>query len=321
MIRILTIKKRLMKTKLLTLLTIISSFTFISCSKDDAGENEKIAFQISEISANIEGQEDNALKNMLIVDSLNPNLYHNFWKEPYSEEKIKIIALEAGQKMVGNETFQLTEVYSKDKEAKFSGKFSGTINMNRTLDLIGIYPQDIFREQVFMQYMKVSFPSNQKCFQNDGRLENTPMIAMCSPNIIPDDRGPTEISPVLKFKNLGGFLRFEVTGSKAADLGYIEVEVKGWSGNVIVLYNGGSPQSVFETGEKHTIRLECDHSMSITPDETNSYLMSVPHNGGYPYNCIFRFYDTQNNILKETIKEYPVPVVRSQITVVPITLN
>lgn len=310
-----------MKTKLLTLLTIISSFTFISCSKDDAGENEKIAFQISEISANIEGQEDNALKNMLIVDSLNSNLYHNFWTEPYSEEKIKIIAIEAGKKLVANGTFQLTEVNSKDKEAKFSGNLSGNINLGKTLHLIGIYPQDIFLEQENRLYMKVSFPNDQKCFQNDGRLENTPMIASYQPNIIPDDRGPTTISPVMKFRNMGGFLRFDVTGTKAAQLGYIEVEVKGWSGNVIVLYDGGDPSSELEEGDKYTIRLECNHSMSITSDETNSYLMSVPHAGGDTYDCIFRFYDTQNNIIKETIKEYPVKVVRSQITAVPITLN
>lgn len=310
-----------MKTKLLTLLTIISSFTFISCSKDDAGENEKIAFQISEISANIEGQEDNALKNMLIVDSLNSNLYHNFWTEPYSEEKIKIIAIEAGEDLVATGTFELTEVYSKDKEAKFSGNLSGTINLGLQLDLIGIYPEDIFFEQVSDYAMSVKFPNNQSCFQNIGQLKNTPMIAMCAPNIIPDDRGPAKISPVLKFKNIGGFLRFDVTGTKAAQLGYIEVEVKGWSGNVKVQYNNGNPTSRLIQGESYTIRLECGHSMSITPNEINSYLMSVPYNGGREYNCIFKFYDTQNNIIKETIKEYLVKVVRSQITAVPITLN
>ncbi len=305
----------------------MSLLAFYSCSKDDvvdAVDNEEVTCTITGVSASVEGQGENSLKNYFVYDTIeSPHVYRNFWGPNYDDEKIVVFAKMGRKVMEDPSYFDLLEVNPDAKTASFGGNYSFQAKNNQTVILYGLYPSSIGTDEVDFDgsELYIPFPAEQKC-TSDGGLENTPMMS-CKQYITTDAGLPS--APEFEFKNIAAFLRFNVTGQRAKDLGKIEAIFEDASPWCYLEYPTDPVMYVDDEaladGEKLTITLDCN---GREEDESGNmtYLMATPFyvsEDGYLH-IKFRFLDKGGSVIKET-KAVPCQVRRCQVKRLNIELN
>ena len=170
------------------------------------------------------------------------------------------------------------DVYTIDDDyvGLSNGRFVATNDYPNTgtqlSSTIAIYPYSmdlIVTEQIENEFLveNVVFPSCQLLDENGFNGENFPMIAATS-----------NVSPTFNFRNIGGMLKLNLTGSFAVE----EITIIGNSGEKLsgtsdVLFGQNRvPKVIMHDDAKEYISLSCSPAIQLSQDEPKSFIVSLP---------------------------------------------